>query len=77
MLTTCREVDKEDDAKREAEARKVAAGLSRTKRRGRDFYSDEEDDEDQPRRHRLDKKRRKKMREMRKNDIDLYGEIPA
>lgn len=45
-MLTAREIAKADDAKREAEARKITAGEHRTKRRGRDFVSDDEEDGD-------------------------------
>lgn len=53
-------MEQADDARREAEAKKVIEGHHRIKRRGNDFLSDEEDDEEG--RPRLTKRQRKERR---------------
>lgn len=68
-----REVQQADDAKREAEAKKITEGQYRTKRRGIDFYSDDEDDEDEPRR--LSKKQRRKRMLGREDGLDKLGQL--
>jgi len=60
-----------DDARREAEARKITEGQYRTKRRGLDFYSDDEDDENKP--CRLSKKQRRKRMLGREDGLDKLG----
>ncbi|WWD18187.1 hypothetical protein CI109_102636 [Kwoniella shandongensis] len=69
-----REIEAADDARREAEARKITEGQHRLKKRGMDFYnSDEEDDEMKPRR--WSKKQRRKRMLDREDGLDkLDGE---
>jgi len=71
-----REVEAADDAKREAEARKVIEGEHRLKRRGRDFLSDDEGDEegDERRRARMSKKQRKQRRLDAKDGLSKLSE---
>lgn len=61
-----------DDAKREAEARKIIEGQHRTKRRGQDFFSDDEDEEGRPRK-RWSKKQRAKRRLWKEDGLDKLG----
>ena len=77
-----RQIEEADDAKREAEARKITEGHYRTKRRGQDFYSDGEDEEgDEERggkRRKWSKKERRKRRLDREDGLEkLEGEANA
>lgn len=75
-LTVNREIEKADDEKREAAARKVTEGEYRVKRKGRDFgLSDSEDEDGKFKRKKIDKITRRKMRDMRKEDVVLIGEL--
>ncbi|KAL1405186.1 hypothetical protein Q8F55_008811 [Vanrija albida] len=71
-----REIAQEDDARREAEAKKITDGHYRHKRRGNDFLSDEEDDESRSRR--LTKKQRRQRKLEREDGLyKLDGESNA
>jgi hypothetical protein len=72
MLTCYSEVAAEDDARNEAHLKKVVEGELRVKRRGVDFFSDDEDDEDgKPRR--LSKKQRRKRKLDGVDGLDKLG----
>ena len=74
LLTVNREIEAADDAKREAEARKVVEGEKRMKRKGQDFYSDDDSDDDgKPRTKRLDRRTRRKMKDLNAQGISLVG----
>jgi mediator of replication checkpoint protein 1 len=60
-----------DDAKREAEARKVTEGQYRTKRRGKDFYSEDEDES--PRKKRWSKKQMRQRKIWKEDGLDKLG----
>ena len=66
-----REIQLADDAKREAEARKVTEGQYRTKRRGKDFYSDDEDGT--PRKKRWSKKQMRQRRDWKEDGLERLG----
>ncbi|ORX34134.1 hypothetical protein BD324DRAFT_636765 [Kockovaella imperatae] len=74
-----REIAEADDAKREAEAKKITEGHYRTKRRGQDFYSDDEDDDEhRGKRRKWTKKERRKRRLEREDGLEkLNGEENA
>ncbi|EIW72820.1 hypothetical protein TREMEDRAFT_58988 [Tremella mesenterica DSM 1558] len=68
-----REIEQQDDEKREGQAKKIIEGEYRTKRRGADFYSDDDDDDGHPRR--LSKKQRRKRMLGKEDGLDkLEGE---
>lgn len=67
------EIAREDDARLEAEAKKVTEGFYRTKRRGNDFMSDEEDEEGRPRK--LSKKQRRQRRLDREDGLYRIGAL--
>ncbi|OCF43223.1 hypothetical protein I317_02931 [Kwoniella heveanensis CBS 569] len=69
-----REIQMADDAKREAEARKITEGDYRRKKRGVDFYSDDEDDEDGKRKRWSKKQRRKRQLDNEDGLVRLPGE---
>ena len=70
-----REIAEADDAKREAEAKKITEGHYRTKRRGMDFFSDEEDDDERGgKRRKWSKKERRKRRLDREDGLEKLGE---
>ena len=60
-----------DDAKREAAARKITEGEYRHKRRGKDFWSDDEDGS--PRKKRWSKKERRARREWKEDGLEKLG----
>lgn len=66
-----REVQMADDAKREAEARKITEGEYRHKRRGKDFYSDDEDGS--PRKKRWSKKERRARKAWKEDGLEKLG----
>lgn len=66
-----REIAQEDDARREAEAKKITDGHYRHKRRGNDFLSDEEDEETRSRR--LTKKQRRQRKLEREDGLYKLG----
>ena len=69
MLIACREIAEADDAKREAEAKRITEGHYRTKRRGMDFFSDEEGDELRGgKRRKLTKEERRALKKRRNLD---------
>lgn len=68
---TIREIQLADDAKREAEARKVTEGQYRTKRRGKDFYSDDEDGS--PRKKRWSRKQMRQRKIWKEDGLDKLG----
>ncbi|WVO13082.1 hypothetical protein L204_100692 [Cryptococcus depauperatus] len=68
--------EEEDDAKLEAEARKIIQGERRKKRKGRDFYDSDDSDDGRGRRKRLNKKQRK-VKEIRFQEGLLPGERNA
>ncbi|WVQ85692.1 hypothetical protein IAT38_007858 [Cryptococcus sp. DSM 104549] len=61
-----REIEVEDDKRREAEARKIAEGKHRIKRRGKEFGSDSEDEEGGKKR--WNKKQRKALRQLKTDE---------
>ncbi|KAL7423541.1 hypothetical protein Q5752_001121 [Cryptotrichosporon argae] len=72
-----REIEQADDARREAEARKVVDGQMRNKRRGKDFLSDDEEDSE-VRKRRLTRKQRRARRLMGEDGLaKLDGENNA
>jgi len=72
--TKLREIQQADDAKREAEAKKIIEGQHRTKKRGMDFLSDDEDDEEGGKRRKWSKKERRKRRLEKEDGLDKLGE---
>ncbi|KAK8865630.1 hypothetical protein IAR55_000775 [Kwoniella newhampshirensis] len=70
-----REIEAADDARREAEARKITEGQHRMKRKGMDFVGSDEDEDDTKTR-RWTKKMRKKRKLDREDGLDkLDGEL--
>ncbi|WVQ65190.1 uncharacterized protein L199_003363 [Kwoniella botswanensis] len=72
-----REIQAADDARIEAEARKITEGEYRHKRRGKDFLDGEESDEDERggKRRKLSRKERRKRKLDREDGLDkLHGE---
>ncbi|WVQ97004.1 hypothetical protein IAU59_004114 [Kwoniella sp. CBS 9459] len=70
-----REIQMADDARREAEARKITEGEHRRKKRGVDFYSDDDDDDDDGKKKRWSKKQRRKRKlEAEDGLVKLDGE---
>lgn len=65
-------MEQADDARREAEAKKVAEGHYRVKRRGNEFLSDEEDEEGKPRR--WTKKQRRQRRLDKEDGLFTLGD---
>lgn len=61
-----------DDAKREAAARKITEGEYRHKRRGKDFWSDDEDGS--PRKKRWSKKERRARKAWKEDGLEKLGE---
>jgi len=70
-----REIQQADDAKREAEARKIIEGQHRTKKRGMDFMSGDEDGEEGGPKRKWSKKERRKRRLEREDGLDKLGEL--
>lgn len=68
-----REVQAADDAKREAEAKKIIQGEHRVKRKGADFFSDDEEDETGGKRRKWSKKERRKRKLEREDGLDKLG----
>jgi mediator of replication checkpoint protein 1 len=70
-----REIEKADDAKRQAAALGVTEGKHRTRRRhGKDFYSDDESDEEGGRRRLSKKARRARRMELRADGVAVLRE---
>ena len=71
-----REIAEADDAKREAEAKKITEGHYRVKRRGKDFYSDGEGSGDEGRgghKRKWSKRERQKRRLDREDGLEKLG----
>lgn len=66
-----RQVEAADDARREAEAKKITEGHYRQKRRGNEFLSDDEDEDGKPRR--LSKKQRRQRQLDREDGLFKLG----
>ncbi|WVF70952.1 hypothetical protein IAT40_005747 [Kwoniella sp. CBS 6097] len=69
-----REIQMADDARREAEARKITEGDYRRKKRGVDFFSDDEEDEDGKKKRWSKKQRRKRQLDNEDGLFRLPGE---
>lgn len=70
-----REIELADDAKREAEAKKIIQGEHRVKRKGADFFSDDDDEEEGGgKRRKWSKKERRKRKLEREDGLDKLGE---
>lgn len=71
MLTATRELIRQDDARMEAEAKKMTEGYYRRKRHGNDFMSDEEEENQKSRR--LSKKQRRQRKLDREDGLYKIG----
>jgi mediator of replication checkpoint protein 1 len=71
-LTCYSEVAQADDARREAEAKKVTEGHLRQKRRGNEFFSEDEDEDGRPRK--WTKKQRRQRRLERDDGLFKLGD---
>lgn len=69
-----REVEKADDARREAQAKKITEGEMRTRRKGMDFDFSDDDEGGGNKRRRWSKKERRKRRLDREDGLDKLGQ---
>lgn len=75
MLNSPREITREDDARMEAEAKKMTEGYYRRKRHGNEFMSDEEDEDGKVRK--FSKKQRRQRKLDREDGLYKIGRFPS